>query len=143
MASWFTRKWRGLKHFIGRKVIPGVTKAARWIGQKALPFVMKRVLPVIGGIASNPLVQAGANALLPGSGAALAGIGMGAGFARQVYDSVSGLPGKSTLGAIRAGNVAGATQGIVQTGQTLADLHSQYKQIRANAPRGPDGAFLD
>lgn len=125
MASWFTRAFRKVKHFIGKKMIPGIVKAGTFIG--------KKILPIVSGIASNPLIQAGASAAFgPSAGMVLNGIGQAANFGSQAFNTLNRtVPGiKGVVGDIKRGDVDGSVAGILRTGNDLASLHNQYRDMR-------------
>ena len=119
-GSWLSRKiFKPAQRFLG-KAVKGVGVAGRFLGKKILP-VIQAGSGIVRDIASNPLVQAGANAILPGSGVGLMGLASGAAF---VNSSTRAAPAIYNQFASRNPQQIG--QGL----ENLADLQNQYQSLR-------------
>lgn len=123
--SWFSRAFKSVKHFIGRKIIPGITKAARFIGG--------HVLPIAGKVLGNPLVQAGATAVLGPEVLPM----MMAGAAAANFGSHAYQAGQNTIrtahnvmASAKRGDVNGVSQGAGNVANDLAALHNKYQGLR-------------
>lgn len=123
--SWIGRAFKSVKHFIGRKVIPGLGKAARFIGGK--------VLPIAGKVLGNPLVQAGAASLLgPEVIPAMMAGAAAANFGAHAYQAGQNTirTAQNVMASAKRGDVHGASRGAGNVMNDLATLHNQYQGLR-------------
>ena len=118
LGGWLAKHiFRPAGKFLG-KAVKGVATAGKWLGQHALP-VLRVGSGLIRDVASNPLAQMAANAIMPGSGLALGAVGQGAGF----FNSV-------TRAAPNIVNGFRTPQGAQRSVQDLAQLQQQYRALR-------------
>ena len=104
--------------FLG-KAVKGIATAGKWLGHHALP-VLRFGTGVIRDVASNPLAQMAASAVLgPEAGLALGAISAGAGFANNL-----------TRAAPNIVNGFRTPQGAQRSVADLAQLQQQYRSLR-------------
>ena len=124
--SCFGRAFKSVTHFIGRKIIPGISKAAHFIGT--------RILPVASKVLSNPLVQAVAAAALgPEVSPAMMAGSAAAGFGAHAYQAGQNTirTAQNVMASARRGDVNGAYRGAGNVANDLATLHNTYKGLRS------------
>jgi hypothetical protein len=124
--SFFKKIGRGISNAF--KKAPGVISNIFKKGEDVAGKVaggLSSVADVLGSVASNPLVEAGASALLgPEAGIGLAGLGQASKLLKSGSGIVSGLQGASQTA--RTGNIAG---GISQLKNTIESGRGLMKQV--------------